>query len=411
MIAVAFWPTARPSSSAAALVIEAVIPVPLQSRRTMVVVTPLSMAVIGAGNLVAGAEFHEALLEGQGDGPGLARDGAQTARPVSVRSTATVTPYTWLSRSPVKTSRAPFRDDPALVHQDDAGVEREGLVGVVGRQDHGMAAAAGEVGDARQHPRLVAEVEARGRFVHDQDRRLLRERAGDHHHLPLPAREARVIGARQIADPEPGRALRARPPGPRPKGRQGRESARCGPSGPPPRPRRERAAHGPAGHRRGLSRCRDRLIRPRARRRAGCARRVAGSGRGACGRAWSCRSRWGRAGRRSRRRDGQRNVPTHHAAPWPMDSPRPRSCPAPAPAGEEIEKERRAQTAVRMPSGISMVASVRQSVSTRSRYPAPEDRRDRQERGEGRPHDHPRDMRDDEARPSPRRRRWPRPRP
>ena len=64
-----------------------------------------------------------------------------------------------------------------------------------------------EVADASQHQRLVAEIEARGRLVEHQDRRLLGERAGDQGELALAAGNAGVVVRRKVGDAEPGELL------------------------------------------------------------------------------------------------------------------------------------------------------------------------------------------------------------
>ena len=87
----------------------------------------------------------------------------------------------------VRTWAAGRRPGRRRVYQQDAGVEGKGLVGVVGRQDH---AASGPFGrnafDLCQHLRLVAEIEAGGGFVHDDQRGLLRQGAGDQDQLLCP---------------------------------------------------------------------------------------------------------------------------------------------------------------------------------------------------------------------------------
>ena len=55
----------------------------------------------------------------------------------------------------------------------------ESLLGVMGGQQHGQCALAGETAHRIENPQLVAEIEARGWFVEDQDLRLLSQGAGD----------------------------------------------------------------------------------------------------------------------------------------------------------------------------------------------------------------------------------------
>ena len=94
------------------------------------------------------------------------------------------------------------------MQQRDAGADGEGVVGIVGREDH-REPVGGEPGDLPQHQRLVAEIEAGGGLVHDQDGGLLRQRAGDQHELALAARQPGVVGPGEIPDAEAGeRALR-----------------------------------------------------------------------------------------------------------------------------------------------------------------------------------------------------------
>jgi hypothetical protein len=70
------------------------------------------------------------------------------------------------------------------VQERDAVGAQERLVGIVRRHDHADAGAR-ERAHLVEHARLVAEVEARGRLVHDDQRRVLRERARDERELPL----------------------------------------------------------------------------------------------------------------------------------------------------------------------------------------------------------------------------------
>ena len=77
------------------------------------------------------------------------------------------------------------------------------MVGVVGGKDH-REPVSRQSRDLAQHQGLVAEVEARGRLVHDQDGRLLRKRPGDQHELALAAGEPRVVGVGQVLDVQSG---------------------------------------------------------------------------------------------------------------------------------------------------------------------------------------------------------------
>ena len=76
---------------------------------------------------------------------------------------------------------------PSTEQQRAVGV-RERLIRLVRREQDRHAACAQPI-ELAQHAHPVAEVQARRRLVEDQQRRLLRERAGDHHELPLAARD------------------------------------------------------------------------------------------------------------------------------------------------------------------------------------------------------------------------------
>ena len=89
----------------------------------------------------------------------------------------------------------------ALVQQRHPGRAGESVVGGVGRE-HDAVALGGERAHLAEHERLVAEVEARGRLVHDDQGRRLGERAGDQGELALAAADPRVVGIRQRRDPE-----------------------------------------------------------------------------------------------------------------------------------------------------------------------------------------------------------------
>ena len=95
------------------------------------------------------------------------------------------------------------RAQAAVGDDGDAGRDHQRMVGIVGGQ-HDAEIVAREIADAREHQRLVAEVEARGRLVEHQDRRLLGERAGDQGKLALAAGNAGVVVRRELGDAEPG---------------------------------------------------------------------------------------------------------------------------------------------------------------------------------------------------------------
>ena len=96
-----------------------------------------------------------------------------------------------------------LRAHASVVQQGGVGSYRERVVGVVGGEDY-REPVRRQSRDLAQHQGLVAEVEARGRLVHDQDRRLLRQRPGDQHELALAAGEPGVVGVGQILDVQSG---------------------------------------------------------------------------------------------------------------------------------------------------------------------------------------------------------------
>ena len=84
------------------------------------------------------------------------------------------------------------------------------LVGVVGREDDGVAALA-QGAHPLQHDKAIAEIEARRRLVHDQQRRILRKGARDQAELPLAAGDPVGVGGGKRLDAEIGeRCVRAR---------------------------------------------------------------------------------------------------------------------------------------------------------------------------------------------------------
>ena len=73
------------------------------------------------------------------------------------------------------------------------------MVGVVRHHDHAHARLRERL-HAREHELLVAEVEACGRLVHDEQIGLLREGARNQHELLLAARKRGVGAIRQMLD-------------------------------------------------------------------------------------------------------------------------------------------------------------------------------------------------------------------
>jgi len=65
----------------------------------------------------------------------------------------------------------------------------------------------GEPANGVESPCLVPEIEARGRFVKNQDPRLLRQCAGDQHELPLAAADPQPFARGEMADAERGNCL------------------------------------------------------------------------------------------------------------------------------------------------------------------------------------------------------------
>jgi len=55
------------------------------------------------------------------------------------------------------------------------------------------------------HAQLIAEIEARRGFVHDENARLLRERAGDQHQLSLAAADLGVDALLEVSHAERGK--------------------------------------------------------------------------------------------------------------------------------------------------------------------------------------------------------------
>ena len=76
---------------------------------------------------------------------------------------------------------------------------------VRGEQDR--VAAAGQTAHGGEHAQLIAVVKARRGLIHEQQLRLLHERAGDKHHLLLAAGKPAVVPLRQMLDTERAKRL------------------------------------------------------------------------------------------------------------------------------------------------------------------------------------------------------------
>src|SRR5579883_1841162 len=98
--------------------------------------------------------------------------------------------------------------EATAMQQGDTVAAEEDVVGVV-RREHDGDAGAGEGRDLAQDTHLIAEIERRGGLVHDQDARLLRQRAGDQHELALAAADLGIDALLEMLDAEHAkRALR-----------------------------------------------------------------------------------------------------------------------------------------------------------------------------------------------------------
>ena len=86
------------------------------------------------------------------------------------------------------------------MQRQQGGGEGQGVLGVVGAEDHGIALCR-QTAHHLQYPQLVAVVQRRGGLVHHQHLRLLRQRTGDQHQLLLAAGE---MG--EVPLPQMGRA-------------------------------------------------------------------------------------------------------------------------------------------------------------------------------------------------------------
>ena len=116
---------------------------------------------------------------------------------------------------------AALLDDPAVLHHrhpvGDLGDHAE----IVGDEHHRHAAPGLEIADQAQDLRLRGDVEGRGRLVGDQHLRFEGQRHGDHHALPLAARELERVrggGARRVGQADLGQQFEG--PAPARPGRQ-----------------------------------------------------------------------------------------------------------------------------------------------------------------------------------------------
>ena len=99
-------------------------------------------------------------------------------------------------------------DHPAAVEEHEAVADREGVVRVVGDEDHADAALA-RLEDVLEHDARLLDAERRGRLVEDQHARAEVDRPRDRDRLPLAARE-RADRLVRVADVDPHLAQLAR---------------------------------------------------------------------------------------------------------------------------------------------------------------------------------------------------------
>ena len=139
------------------------------------------------------------------------------------------------SRRESTVARPPFGDDRAAVEQHEPVGVLAGEREVVHRREDGQPVRAERV-DELEHLLLAPEVERRRRLVEQEDRRLLRERAGEDGALELAAGERAEAALREAGADRAARA-RARPPAGRaaPRRRDSRDAA-CGRAARTPRP-------------------------------------------------------------------------------------------------------------------------------------------------------------------------------
>lgn len=190
-------------------------------------------------------------------------------------------------------------NDRTAPHQRDRGRAGKGMAGVVGRQDDGNATRR-KGADPGDDPGLIAEIEARRRFVHDDECRILGKSAGNQRHLPLAATDLGETAVGEMADADDGeRCLGGGMVG---AGWRGEGPDAAGTA------HEHHLAHGEGkGRGAGLGHVGNAAGKggagdagDRAAVDLDSCQPWAAADRGGCGRAWSCRSRSGRAGRRPR---------------------------------------------------------------------------------------------------------------
>ena len=127
-------------------------------------------------------------------------------------------------------------DDPAEVHDRDPVGDVPGQPEVVGDHQRGQAEVVAQPQQQREDLAAHRRVQRGDRLVGDQHLRVQRQRAGDHHALPLTTGQlVRVAQEEPLRRPQSRRATAlARPPPPRPAAR--------GSAGPRQPPRRRSAA-------------------------------------------------------------------------------------------------------------------------------------------------------------------------
>ena len=130
-----------------------------------------------------------------------ARDRRQPlgARPVDARDRAEQAPGVGMLGVVEDLVERPLLDDPARVHDGDAVGDVRHHAQVVGHEDYRRTRLVAQLADALQDLRLDRHVERRGGLVGDQDRRVARQRKGDHHALAHAARELVRVGVEPVA--------------------------------------------------------------------------------------------------------------------------------------------------------------------------------------------------------------------
>ena len=91
--------------------------------------------------------------------------------------------------------------DASLLHQVDVVGDEQGVIRMVGRHENRQPLFSRQALYDHEQQHLVTEIEVRRRLVQEQDARLLRERAGDEHELPLTTTDLGVARRAQVAAP------------------------------------------------------------------------------------------------------------------------------------------------------------------------------------------------------------------